>query len=273
MSSGTDIILVGGGTIGRAMASCWVNVLSLGPVRLHVVDPQVDARTALGEDSLCHYRSPDDLPDNLPTSVVVFAVKPQLMAQVVPPYRRFLGEAVFVSVAAGVRIASLQAVLGPSPIVRAMPNVAASIGKSTSILFRNAHTSPAQMSFVSSLFAAIGSTHIVNSEDLLDRLTAVTGSGPAYVFYFIESLTRAAMALGIDAGLAFELSRDMVAGAAELCARSSMTAQQLRESVSSPNGTTVAALDILSDGEAFENLLCRAVQAASERATELSALI
>jgi pyrroline-5-carboxylate reductase len=193
------------------------------------------------------------------------------MAAVVPPYARAgSASAVFVSIAAGTTLAAIRAGLGAgAAVVRAMPNTPAQIRQGVTVACAGAGVSPEQRALADRLLAAVGEVAWVDDEALLDAVTAVSGSGPAYVFLLAECLAEAAVAAGLPAGLAERLARRTVAGAGALLAHGSDSAALLRQKVTSPGGTTAAALAILDGANGLRPLLARAVAAAAVRAREL----
>jgi pyrroline-5-carboxylate reductase len=201
------------------------------------------------------------------------AVKPQTIQAVLPALRRFGGaDSLFISVAAGVSLARLETVLGDhTPIVRVMPNTPAAVGQGISALIGNAKTDKDHLDLATELMAAVGQVVHLEREAQMDAVTGVSGSGPAYVFHLIETLAAAGVAEGLPRQLALDLASKTVAGAGTLAQVSEDTPEQLRINVTSPNGTTQAALDVLMDPiTGFGPLLQRAVRAASARSKELS---
>ena len=203
--------------------------------------------------------------------VVVLAVKPQAMAQVVPELRPLAGPGtVFLSIAAGTLIATLEELLAAdAPVVRAMPNTPASVGRGISVACANVRVSDAQRAVCADLLGAVGEVAWEDDEAAIDAATAVSGSGPAYVFYLVECLAAAGEEAGLDPALAMRLARATVSGAGEMLFRSDDPAATLRENVTSPGGTTAAALEILMGADGFSPVLRRAVAAARDRAREL----
>jgi pyrroline-5-carboxylate reductase len=214
----------------------------------------------------------DQIPADFATGVIVLAVKPQVMLEVLPGYRRFAqGGALFVSIAAGKTLSFFARALGErAAVVRAMPNTPAAIGRGIAVACANPAVAPAQRSLAERLLAAVGEVGWVTDETLMDAVTAVSGSGPAYVFLLIESLAKAGVAAGLPEDLAIRLARATVAGSGELARLSHESAAALREAVTSPGGTTRAALDVLIAKEGLEALLTRAVLAAAKRSRELA---
>ena len=205
-------------------------------------------------------------------AVALLAVKPQMMGAALPALQALgNGATLFVSIAAGTTIAAFEATLGDrTPIVRTMPNTPAMVNRGITALCRNAHATDADMALAVALMAAVGETVILDGEDQIDAVTAVSGSGPAYVFHLIETLAAAGEAEGLPPDTAMRLARATVCGAGELAHRAPDSAAQLRINVTSPGGTTAAALGVLMDGETgLPPLMRRAVKAAADRGREL----
>ena len=194
------------------------------------------------------------------------------MADVLPQIARHVGpDTVVLSIAAGKTIASFERALPPgTAVVRAMPNTPSSVGRGITVAVPNARVSPAQRQACDSLLAAVGEVAWVEAEGDLDAVTAVSGSGPAYVFYLAECMAAAGIAQGLAPELAHKLARWTVAGAGELLHRSQLSADTLRQNVTSPNGTTFAALQVLMADDAMRPLLERAIAAATRRSRELA---
>jgi pyrroline-5-carboxylate reductase len=267
--SAATVVLVGCGQMGSAMLRGW---LARGAAAAyHVVEPAGVLAALSGSPGVNAYRVAAELADGLAPDAVVFAIKPQIADAVVPDYRRFARpQTVFLSIAAGKTIAGLARHLGDAAIVRVMPNTPAAIGRAISVACANPRVSAAQRALCDGLLAAIGESTWVDDEALMDAVTAVSGSGPAYVFLLIETLAAAGEKAGLPADLALRLARDTVAGAGELARQSSDSATRLREAVMSPGGTTVAALDVLMSETGLAALMERAVAAATERSRQLA---
>ena len=202
---------------------------------------------------------------------VVFAVKPQILDDVLPDYRRWVRpQTLFLSIVAGKTMAGITRHLGPAALVRTMPNTPAAIGRGITVACASPAVTPAQRGYCERLLAAIGESAWVEDEALLDAVTAVSGSGPAYVFLLIETLARAGEAEGLPAELAMRLALATVAGSGELARLAAESPAQLRENVTSPGGTTRAALDVLMAPDGLEALMRRAVKAAAARSRELA---
>ena len=200
------------------------------------------------------------------------AVKPQVMDEVFPPLGRLARKnTVVLSVAAGRRIDGLEQYVPPdTAVVRAMPNTPASIGRGITVAVGNKHLTPAQRETCDALLRAVGEVAWITDEGLMDAVTAVSGSGPAYVFYLAECLAKAGIDAGLPAELAEQLARWTVAGAGELLHRSDLSAATLRQNVTSPNGTTFAALQVLMGEDGLARLMREAVAAAARRSRELA---
>ncbi|MGZ2256807.1 pyrroline-5-carboxylate reductase [Roseobacter sp. A03A-229] len=259
------LVLLGCGKMGSAMLAGWL-ARGLPASSVWVQDPNPsDWLSATGVH----------LNDALPATpaVVLIAVKPQMMADALPTLAAMGdGETVFVSVAAGITIARLEAILGArTPVIRAMPNTPAAISQGITALVGNAHADATALNEAEALLAAVGEVVRLTDEAQMDAVTGVSGSGPAYVFHMIETLAAAGEAQGLPVDLAMQLAKATVAGAGALAQQADEDPSQLRVNVTSPNGTTQAALDVLMDAEAgFPALLKRAVDAATERSKELA---
>jgi len=267
----SKVVLVGCGNMGYAMLSGWLKAGRLAKEDALVVEPNADLRnraSALGVTALANA---SDLPGDLAPRLVVIAVKPQMIRDVVPAYRRFAGGATtFVSVAAGTRIALFEELLGSkAAIMRCMPNTPAAIGKGMMVVVSNRHVTSEAEAFVETLLETSGRVARIADEDGMDAVTAVSGSGPAYVFHFIECLAAAAVKAGLPADTAGFLAMQTVYGAACLAAESGEAPGKLREQVTSPNGTTAAALAVLMGENRLGDLVAEAVEAARKRSVEL----
>jgi pyrroline-5-carboxylate reductase len=260
------ILLVGSGKMGGALLAGWKKRRIA--YNIAVVEP---APTPMPKGVKRH-ATPTTLPKSFAPSAIVFAVKPQALAELLPAYRRFAdGGTVFLSIAAGKTLKFFARHLGDAaPVVRAMPNTPAAIGRGIAVACANASVAAAQRALCSQLLGAVGEVAWVEDEGLLDAVTAVSGSGPAYVFLLIESLAEAGVASGLPAALAMKLARATVAGSGELARLSTEDAAQLRRNVTSPGGTTEAALKVLTGEGGLAPLLRRAVAAATERSRQLA---
>ncbi|THD76422.1 pyrroline-5-carboxylate reductase [Thalassobius vesicularis] len=259
------LVLLGCGKMGSAMLEGWLKQ-GLPATSVWVLDPRPSEwLKATG----VHVNAA--LPKA--PAIVLVAVKPQMMGDALPTLAAMgNGATMFVSVAAGTPIARFEEVLGAqTPIVRAMPNTPAAVGRGITAIIGNAHVSDAQLDLAEGLLRAVGQVVRLQDEGQMDAVTGVSGSGPAYVFHLIETLAKAGEAQGLPADLAMQLAKATVAGAGALAEAAEETPSQLRINVTSPNGTTQAALEVLMDEQAgFPALLTRAVTAATLRSKELA---
>ncbi len=264
------LLLVGCGKMGGAMLEGWLASGATG-AGAYLVEP-AGAPAFDGKPGVRVVSSADDLPEDLSPQVIVFAVKPQVMSSVVGAYRRFTKpDCLFVSVAAGTTIGFFESELGSSAaIVRAMPNTPAAVGQGMTVLCPNAHASAQQLAEADLLLRAVGETATIDDETLMDAVTGVSGSGPAYIFLMIECMTQAGIDAGLPEELAGKLAMQTVAGAGHLARLSPEPPDQLRRNVTSPGGTTQAALNVLMDDDGLQPLMTRAVAAATNRGKELA---
>ena len=259
------LVLLGCGKMGSAMLEGWLKG-GLPPVSVWVQDPN-PSDWVRAQGIHINAKLPAD------PAIVLVAVKPQMMGDALPSIQALgNGTTLFVSVAAGTTIAHFESVLGAqTPIVRAMPNTPAAVGKGITALIGNAHVSDVQLAVADELLQAVGRTVRLENEAQIDAVTGVSGSGPAYVFHFIETLAAAGVAQGLAPELAMKLAKATVAGAGALAEKASEDPTQLRVNVTSPNGATQAALEVLmNETNGFPPLLKQAVAAATTRSKELS---
>jgi pyrroline-5-carboxylate reductase len=266
-----NLVLAGAGNMGGAMLAGWLE-RGLDAKRILVQDPGPPPRIAalLEENDIVARAAIDKL--DAPPAVILVAVKPQEMEKVFPPLARLAGpNTVVLSIAAGKTIAGFEKHLPRgSAVVRAMPNTPASVGRGITVCCPNARVGAAQKELCTALLSAIGEVAWVDDEALMDPVTAVSGSGPAYVFYLVEAMAAAGVKAGLPPALAQQLARTTVAGAGELLFRSDLGADQLRKNVTSPNGTTHAALQVLMAPDGLQPVMDRAIAAASRRSKELA---
>ncbi|WP_170460341.1 pyrroline-5-carboxylate reductase [Ruegeria arenilitoris] len=259
------LVLLGCGKMGSAMLAGWLEH-GLPAASVWVIDPKPSEW--LREQGV-NINTP--LPER--PAVVLVAVKPQMMGEALPAIQALgAGGTLFISVAAGTSIDTFERVLGAgTPIIRAMPNTPAAIRQGITALIGNASTSGSDLTLAEDLLSAIGDTVRLQDEAQMDAVTGLSGSGPAYVFHLIETLAAAGEAQGLPHDLAMRLAKATVAGAGALAIASEEDPSQLRINVTSPNGTTQAALEVLMhEQDGFPNLLHRAVKAATDRSKELS---
>ncbi|MCC5955001.1 MAG: pyrroline-5-carboxylate reductase [Natronohydrobacter sp.] len=257
------MVLLGCGKMGSAMLAGWL-ARGVPASSVHVIDPNPsDWLRGTG----VHLNT--DLPPA--PAVAIVAVKPQMMGDALPALQALgNGATLFISIAAGTTMARFSEALGAdTPIIRAMPNTPAAVGAGISALIGNAHVSEEQMALAEALLAAVGQTVRLQDEAQMDAVTGLSGSGPAYVFHMIEAMAQAGEAQGLAPDLAMQLARATVIGAGQLAAGSRESAEQLRINVTSPKGTTAAALDVLMPE--LPPLMVRAIKAATDRSKELSA--
>lgn len=259
------LVLLGCGKMGSAMLAGWLRN-GLPPEAVWVIDPYPS--DWLKEQGV-HIGG--DLPAH--PAIAIIAVKPQMMETALPDVRALgNGETLVISIAAGTPIKTFERVLGDgTPIIRAMPNTPAAIGRGITALIGNSQTRADHLDMAEALLWSIGQTVRLDSEDQMDAVTALSGSGPAYVFHLIEAMADAGVAQGLSPMLAMQLATATVGGAGELAEDVDETPAQLRVNVTSPGGTTEAALAVLMDEETgFRPLLRRAVDAAVARSRELA---
>ncbi|AHD08697.1 pyrroline-5-carboxylate reductase [Phaeobacter gallaeciensis] len=263
------IVLLGCGKMGSAMLAGWLDQ-GVSPDRVSVIDPNPSDWL---RQSGVHINAPLPEAGADAPGIVLIAVKPQMMGEALPQLQQLgNGETLFISVAAGTSIATYETLLGAeTPIVRAMPNTPAAVGRGITAIIGNTCASADDVTRAETLLQAIGQTVRLEGEAQMDAVTGVSGSGPAYVFHLIETLAAAGEAEGLPADLAMQLAKATVAGAGALAEAAEETPAELRVNVTSPNGTTQAALEVLMDkDDGFPPLLRRAVAAASSRSKELS---
>ena len=266
------LTLVGGGKMGGALLAGWLD-RGTDPASVVIVEPHDGTRAALaGNFAVSVVASADDLAGDHRAEVVVFAVKPQEMDAVAPVYRRFVGaETVFLSIAAGTTIAYFEDRLGAgAAIVRSMPNTPAAVRRGITVACPNDHVTAAQRERCDGLLAAVGEVAWIDDEGLLDAVTGVSGSGPAYVFLLAECMAEAGIAAGLPADLSARLAEATVSGAGELLRLSDDGPATLRKNVTSPGGTTAAALEVLMAADAMPAILRDAIVAATRRSRELA---
>jgi pyrroline-5-carboxylate reductase len=265
-----SLVLMGAGKMGGAMLEGWLHA-GLKGAALTVLDPNADK--ALGALASRHgFRLNPPLADIAPPDVLVLGIKPQMLDAAAPALAGLAGPGTLViSILAGKTIANLEArAPGARAFVRAMPNLPASVQRGVTGLAASAAVTPAQRAMTTALLSGIGQVEWVPGEEFIDAVTAVSGSGPAYVFFLVECLTEAGIAAGLPADVAARLARGTIEGAGELLHRSPLDPAILRQNVTSPGGTTAAALDVLMAENGMRPLMRRAVAAARQRAAELS---
>ena len=258
------LVLVGCGKMGSAMLEGWL-ANGVQPSDLWILEPYpTDRLKALQAEGL-------HLNDELPAApaLCMLAVKPQYMKDALPQLNG-MGRTVYLSIAAGISLATLAQALGDGPIIRAMPNTPAAIGRGITALIGNASATSAHMQLAEGLLRAIGETVRLDDERQMDAVTALSGSGPAYVFHLIETMAAGGIAEGLPEEMAVKLATATVAGAGLLAAESDETASQLRINVTSPAGTTEAGLKVLMDEHTgLPPLIRKTIKAAADRSRAL----
>ncbi len=273
---GEKILLAGGGKMGSALLGGWLE-RGLNASDITVVEPnQETAKAVTDRFGVNAVADASGVSGDFSPAAIVLAVKPQSMDDAAPAYAGFSGRgkgqgAVFLSIAAGKTIAYFESALGArAAIVRAMPNTPAAVGRGITVACPNAFIDDGQRNLCDGLLKAVGVVAWIDDEDLMDAVTAVSGGGPAYVFLLAECMAEAGVQAGLPADLSRRLARLTVAGAGELLHRSDETAARLRADVTSPGGTTEAALGVLMAGDGWQPLLTKAIAAAAKRSRELA---
>lgn len=267
------IALIGCGKMGSALLRGW---LSSGLVKhVYILDPGGLPEEFEDEvpQRITFYDKPEIFAGAHPqASVFVIAVKPQIMDDVCAAIKKAVSpEALVLSIAAGQTIAGFEKRFGnDQPIIRSMPNTPAAIGKGITAGCPNNHVTAGQKDLAASLLRSVGHVEWVGDESLLDAVTAVSGSGPAYVFLLIEAMAAAGVKSGLELSFAMKLARQTVIGSAALAEAEPLPAETLRKNVTSPGGTTAAALEVLMSAEGIQSLFDRAIAAATARSKELS---
>lgn len=276
VTADAPLVLVGCGKMGGALLKGWI-VGGLDPAAVRIVEPDAahihrDFRgdQALSADAVVSAAS--DLPAGLKPSIIVLAVKPQVMDDALAPLVSYVKSGSgFISIAAGKTIGYFEQRLGPKAcIIRTMPNTPAAIGHGMTVAFPNDNATAEQRALCARMMTAVGSFAWLEQEALMDAVTAVSGSGPAYVFFLAECLAAAGKTLGLPDDLAMKLAVQTVTGAGALLAVSTESPTVLRRNVTSPHGTTEAALDVLMAKDGLADLMRQAVAAATKRSRELS---
>ena len=264
----TEIVLVGCGNMGYAMLKGWL--ASDSSLSVHVVEPHDALRQRASDAGAVAVADAEELTVTSPL-LIILAVKPQAMAAVVPAYGKFTDTgATFVSIAAGTTIDTLVGLLGrPSPIIRCMPNTPAAISAGMMVCCHNDGVESDAVELTTRLLKSSGEVEWLDSEGLMDAVTAVSGSGPAYFFHFVECLAEAAVKAGLPVDVGMRLARQTAMGAGKLVAEAEDDPATLRVQVTSPGGTTAAALSVFMEGDRLKDLVEEAVLAARDRGVEL----
>lgn len=268
VSPASPLVLVGAGNMGGAMLNGWLDA-GTDPAAILVIDPKPSEAMAARLAS-AGVRCESSAPEGVTAGILMLAVKPQIMDAVIDGVTGLVGPAtVSLSVAAGKTLAYFEQRLGGA-VVRSIPNTPAMVGRGITGAVANAAVSAEARDEIEKLLSVCGPVEWVEDEALIDAITAVSGSGPAYVFYLVECMAEAGRKCGLPADLAMRLARATVTGAGELMHRSPDAAATLRQNVTSPNGTTAAALSVLMAEDALQPLFDRALRAAADRSRELA---
>ena len=265
------IVLVGGGKMGAALLSGWLRE-GVAAADVIVVEPHAETGQALAARHKVTVVADTPASFDRQPSLILLAVKPQSLDAVAPLYKKFAKTGTcFLSIAAGKTLGYFETHLGQDvAIVRAMPNTPAAVGRGMTVLIANGATSEEQMGFCETLLRAVGEVRWAVEESQFDAVTAVSGSGPAYLFLLIECLAQAGVEAGLPADLAMDLARAPVTGSGELAWQSDEAAAKLRQNVTSPGGTTAAALAVLMGEGGLQPLMTKAVATAAKRSKELA---
>jgi len=251
--------------MGSALLAGWFGS-GLKMTDIIAVDP-----TAKKLNNILMLSNPKQIPPQFLPDVIVFAVKPQLADDIIPLYRSFVRpKTIFISIAAGKTLSSLQSLLGKdAQIIRAMPNLPATISLGSTVVMAGKKTGKNKQKICNSIFESVGKIHWIKNEKMFDAVTAISGSGPAYLFHFIECLSDAAQNLGLPAKLAEELVIETIYGSAKLVTKSRESPANLREMVTSKGGTTEAALKVLMAPNGLKKLVQQATKSAAQRSKTL----
>ena len=261
-----NICFIGGGNMAQALIGGLIS-RGLPPTRITVSDPVEKVRLLLAEKDVCV--TDDNIAAIRDADIVLFAVKPQVLASVLKPLKGLFEGKLVMSIVAGAEIATIATLLATDRIVRVMPNTPALVQTGAHGLYATDAVDSKDRELASQVLAATGLTLWVNSEAQIDAVTAVSGSGPAYFFYMMESMIRAGKNLGLDEKVATALTLQTALGAAQMAITSSNTPAELRKNVTSPNGTTQAALEVFDRAQISQNIQA-ALAAAQKRSQELA---
>ena len=261
-----NICFIGGGNMAQALINRLIS-RGLPPTRITVSDPVEKVRLLLAEKDVCV--TDDNIAAIHDADIVLFAVKPQVLASVLKPLKGLFEGKLVMSIVAGAEIATITTLLATDRIVRVMPNTPALVQTGAHGLYATDAVDSKDRELASQVLAATGLTLWVNSEAQIDAVTAVSGSGPAYFFYMMESMIRAGKNLGLDEKVATALTLQTALGAAQMAITSSNTPAELRKNVTSPNGTTQAALEVFDRAQISQNIQA-ALAAAQKRSQELA---
>ncbi|WP_080648644.1 pyrroline-5-carboxylate reductase [Acinetobacter lactucae] len=262
----SNICFIGGGNMAQALIGGLIS-RGLPPTRITVSDPVEQIRQLLQEKEV--HVTQDNVAAIKNADVVVLAVKPQVLATVLRPLKGLLSDKLVISIIAGAEIQTISNLIDSNRVVRVMPNTPALVQTGAHGIYANEIVGTSDRELTSQILAATGLTIWVNSEAQIDAVTAVSGSGPAYFFYLMESMIRAGKNLGLDEKVATALTLQTALGAAQMAITSSNTPSELRKNVTSPNGTTQAALEVFDRAQISQNIQS-ALAAAQKRSQELA---
>ncbi|MCG9511489.1 pyrroline-5-carboxylate reductase [Acinetobacter pittii] len=262
----SNICFIGGGNMAQALIGGLIS-RGLPPTRITVSDPVEQIRQLLQEKEV--HVTQDNVAAIKNADVVVLAVKPQVLATVLRPLKGLLSDKLVISIIAGAEIQTISNLIDSNRVVRVMPNTPALVQTGAHGIYANDVVGTSDRELTSQILAATGLTIWVNSEAQIDAVTAVSGSGPAYFFYLMESMIRAGKNLGLDEKVATALTLQTALGAAQMAITSSNTPSELRKNVTSPNGTTQAALEVFDRAQISQNIQS-ALAAAQKRSQELA---
>lgn len=269
--SAQTILVIGCGRMGGAIINGWLKN-KIAPDNIHIVDPNSEALSEFKLRGVNIYQSKDDLPQAIKFDCLLIALKPQLFEQVLPSYKKLIcSNILIISIAAGMKCQSIEKLTCEGQaVIRIMPNTPALINEGVIVAVPNSHTTQDQLKLCESLFSSLGSFDWIQDEEKMHAVTAISGSGPAYFFHFIESMIEAAKSAGLDDELAKKLAIGTIIGSAKLVESDIRDISELRKEVTSPKGTTEAALHILMQDNRLINLIEEAATAAASRSIELS---
>ncbi|AGA65236.1 Pyrroline-5-carboxylate reductase [Liberibacter crescens BT-1] len=263
------IALVGAGKMGTAILSGWLEG-GIPPSSMMVIDPKpsIEATAKIREYNIAYKNIP---PQNIKAEIVLIAVKPHDIDTVIPIIKSLIEETtIVISIAAGKTLAYFRKNLGDIAIIRAMPNIAATVKCSVTAVFANKKINSNAHQKVNKLLSILGTVEWLLKEEDMDIVTALSGSGPAYLFYLIECMANAACKLGLPQNLSVRLARDTIIGSSELIRQSTDEISTLRENVTSPGGTTEKALSVLLGKDGMQALFDKALAAAQMRSKEIA---
>jgi pyrroline-5-carboxylate reductase len=266
------LILAGCGKMGEAMLSGWLE-RGMPPSDIIIVEPNIETADKLSAKyGVQTHTEPKNITIKNPPDFIVFAVKPQIMDKVTPEYARFTGpNTTFLSIVAGKPVSYFQKNLGDDAIIiRAMPNTPAAIRRGITVAYPNVNVSDAQRMTCDRLLKSVGTVEWIDDEGMIDAVTALSGGGPAYVFFLVEVMAEAGKKAGLPDALAERLARETVSGAGELLRQSDEDPKKLRINVTSPAGTTAEALTVLMADDGMRPMMVKAIAAAKKRSKELA---